>query len=192
MDFYGIKENVESIHMPEHTRRRIIQNLEHRKEHPVMKKHYRKSLTIAAALALCLALPLGVGAAGKHGYFRDILGWNRAIVGIAYENATDEISVTARTENGNLLVTARFLMPESLPYREEEALALGSYYFTDAAENRIADFVGSDPVPLSGNSATFQMKLVEGAHTLHIESFVGSKKADQDLTISGNWEIILP
>ena len=191
MDFYGIKENVEAITLPEDSRRRICQNLNHRKEHTNIKKQYRKPLTIAAALVLCLALPLGAAAADKLGHFRDILGWNGAITGTAYDNATDEIEVTAKTEGDNLLVTVRLLMPEKAPYREVEALALGSCYFTDEAGDRIAELSGTDAFPLLGNTHTFQLRQIEDAHTLHIESFVGSKKAEQDLVISGEWKIIL-
>lgn len=192
MDFYGIKENVEAIGLPEDARCRIRRNLEHRKEHTVMKKQYRKPLTIAAALALCLALPLGAAAAGKLGHFRDILGWNGAIVGTAYDNATEEITVTATAENGSLLVTVRFLFPEKAPYREEEALALGNFYFTDEAGNRIGELTGTEALPLSGNTVTFRLDLVDNARKLHIENFIGSKKADRDLIISGDWEIPLP
>lgn len=191
MDFYGIKENVEAIRLPEDAYGRICQNMKRRKEHTVMKKQYRKPLTIAAALVLCLTLPLGAAAAGRLGHFRDILGWNGAIVGTAYDNATDEIEVTAKAEGDNLLVTVRLLMPEKAPYREVEALALGSCYFTDEAGDRIAELSGTDALPLLGNTLTFQLGLIEDAHTLHIESFVGSKKAEQDLVISGDWEISL-
>ena len=190
MDFYGIKENVEAIRLPEDVRLRICHNLKHRKEHTIMKKQYRKPLTIAALL-LCLALPLGAGAAGKLGHFRDILGWNGAIVGTAYDNATDEIEVTAKPEGNTLLVTVRLLMPEKAPYREVEALALGSCYFTDESGDRIAELPGTDALPLLGNTLTFRLDMEEGAYALHIESFVGSKKAEQDLVISGDWEIVL-
>ena len=191
MDFYGIKDAVEEIRMPEETRQRIKHDLEHRKESAVMKHQFKKPLTIAATLVLCLALPLGAAAAGKLGHFRDITNRTGAITGTVYDNAMEEIEVTVKEDDGKLLVTVRLLLPEKAPYREVEALALGSSYFTDAAGNRILELAETEAVPLSGDTVTFRLDSVAGAHTLHIENFVGSKKADQDLTISGNWEIPL-
>ena len=180
---------MDEIRLPETSYQRIQRNLECRKEHTVMKGQFRKPLAIAATLVLCLALPLMAAAAGKGGFFRDITGWNGAIVGTAYDNATEEIEVTATTENNTLLVTARLLLPEELPYRETETLALGSCYFTDEAGNRIAELTGTEFLPLADNTVAFHLNAVEDAHTLHIESFVSRKKADQDLTISGDWQI---
>jgi len=188
MDYYGIKENVEAIHLPEESRQRITEHLKHRKE-PIMKKHYRKPFAVAAVLALCLMLPLGASAAGGMGFFRDLTGWNGAVVGTAYENATEEIAVTAKSENQELLVTVTLLKPQELPYRKEETLALGSCYLTDEAGNRIAQWTGTDAVQITGPTLTFRLSLEEGAHMLHIENFVSAKKADQDLTISGDWQI---
>lgn len=188
MDFYGIKENVEAIRMPESARQEIAENLRKRKEYTMKPKSIRLA-PIAAVLALCLMLPLGASAAGRMGFFRDITGWNGAIVGTAYENATEEIIVTAKAENRELLITVTLLKSQELPYREEETLALGSCYLTDEAGNRIAQWTGTDAVKITGPTLTFRLPMEEDAHTLHIENFVSAKKADQDLSIFGDWQI---
>lgn len=194
MDFYGIKENVEAIHMPKDARRRIRTNVIIQKEY-TMKKHFPKTAAIAAILALCLCLPLGAAAAGKTGIFRDIFNHQGAIVGQTYENATDEIRVTAKTAGEKLVVTVEFLKPEEMPYAALQTLSLGAYSLDgdQKDENGLIQATATmkNNVSISENKATFTLPLNPGATTLHITSFEGSAKADQPLTISGNWEITI-
>ena len=194
MDFYGIKEAVESIQMPKSARARICAKLNTRKEF-TMKKHFTKASAIAAVLALCICIPMGAMASGKTGFYKDKVNHMGAITGQTYENATDEIRVTAEAINGKLLVTAEFLQPEKAPYFVLKTLSLGGYTQDgeEKDENGLiqAEATMKNIVPISENKATFILPLNPGATKLHITSFEGGSKADQDLTISGNWEITI-
>ena len=66
MDHHKIKENVEAISLPDAARSRIRANLVNGSHNP-RKAFSRKPLVIAAALVLCLALPIGTAAAGRRG-----------------------------------------------------------------------------------------------------------------------------
>lgn len=180
MDFYGIRDAVEKLHMPEDMRRRIAANTCQRKEH-TMKKRYRKPAVIAAVLTLCLCLPIGTMAAGRTGHFKDILGWNNAVIGTTYENATEEILVTAARQQDTLVITAVLLKPDSFPYREIETLSIGAYTLNGAAQE------ATDPVSLQNGTAVFRIPCTEEPEQLEITSFVGHKKAEQPLPIKGSW-----
>lgn len=194
MDFYGIKEAVESIQMPKTTHTRIRANLNNRKELS-MKKHFTKATALAAVLALCICIPLGAMASGKTGFFRDKVNPIGAITGQTYENATEEIHVTAEAVNGKLLVTAEFLEPEKAPYMFLQTLSLDGYSLDgeEKNENGIIEATATmkNIVTIIDNKATFSLPLPTGATTLHITSFEGGAKADQPLTIFGNWEITI-
>ena len=190
MDFYGIREAVESIQMPKTARTRIRANLNTRKEFS-MKKHINKAAAIAAVLALCICIPVGAMAAGKSGFFKDKVNYTGAITGQTYENATDEIRVTAEAVNGKLLVTAEFLEPEKAPYFVLDTLSLGGYSLDgeESSENGMIEATMKSIATITDNKATFSLPLNPGATTLTITSFEGGVKADQPLTISGSWEI---
>ena len=91
-----LKENVRSIQMDEDTRRRLASGFR-------PQKRRLSPVAIAAVLALALLLPVGTYAAGRAGFFRDVKRWDGAVVGTAYENATNEISVTAVRQDDQLL-----------------------------------------------------------------------------------------
>lgn len=188
MDFYGIKENAESIRMPESVRQEITKNLQNRKEQTMKRKSIRLA-PIAAVLALCLLIPLGASAAGKSGFFQDLFGRGGAIVGTTYNNATQEIAVTAAVEENSITVTARLTQPEALPYRDLEELSLHSWYLADAEGKCLMEGEATQPVSIQGDTITFTIPSAPDAAVLCIESFQGHKKADQPLTISGDWVI---
>lgn len=194
MDFYGIKEAVESIQMPKTTHTRIRANLNNRKELS-MKKHFTKATALAAVLALCICIPLGAMASGKTGFFRDKVNHIGAITGQTYENATEEIHVTAEAAGDTLLVTAEFLQPAKAPYFVLDSLSLVGYSLDgeEKDENGLirAEATMKNIVPITDNKATFSLPLKPGATKLHITSFEGGAKAEQPLTISGNWEITI-
>lgn len=192
MDFYGIREAVESIQMPKSARARICTNLNARKGFP-MKKYFTKASATAAVLVLCICIPVGAMASGKTGFFRDKVNPIGAITGQTYENATDEIRVTAKAVDGKLLVTAEFLNPEKAPYFVLDTLSLEGYHLDGKATTEdgliIAEATVKHIVPITDNKAIFSLPLNPGATTLTISSFEGGAKAHQSLTISGTWEV---
>ena len=150
--------------------------------------NFKKVVSIAAVIVLCLCAT--VAAANHFGAFKDVTNWTGAVVGTEYVQATDEIEVTAVAEQGTLTVTAVFLTPETAPYSEEEAFSVGSYQIVDAFGNVIVGGEGDDFVEIVDGEAVMTISLDgidNGDYKLLISSFVGSKKADQPLKISGDW-----
>lgn len=145
-------------------------------------------MSIAAVITLCLCA--SVAAANHFGQFKDITNWTGAVIGTEHEQATDEIEVTAVAEQGALAVTAVFLTPDTAPYSEEEAFRIGSYQIIDASGDVVANGEGDNFVEIVDGKAVMTISLDgidNGDYKLLISSFVGSKKADQPLKISGDW-----
>ena len=152
-----------------------------------MKK--RASVLIAAVLitALCCVTAF---AAVSGGWFVDVKNITGAITGTEYHNATDEISVAAEADGGILTVTVTFLVPEQPPYREIETLRIGEYTVSDSSGKTVHMGSKSDAAPVINGSAQPTVSvdmLPAGDYTLHIETLIGEKKADQPLPIYGDW-----
>lgn len=177
-----LKENVRAIQMDEDTRRRLASGFR-------PQKRRLSPVAIAAVLALALLLPVGTYAAGRAGFFRDVKRWDGAVVGTAYENATNEISVTAVRQDDQLLVTVTLLTPDKAPYPYIEELSIGEYQLLNEKGKVIVKGT-VDAVPLISGQAEFTIPAIEG-HTLRITEFISHKKAEQPLPISGEWELYL-
>ena len=83
------------------------------------------------------------------------------------------------------------IAPDTAPYSEEEAFRVGNYQIVDTSDNVIVDGEGDDFVEIVDGKAGMTVSpdgIDNGDYKLLISSFVGSKKADQPLKISGNWE----
>lgn len=190
MDFRNIKENVEAISLPDPIRTRILSNINAERSHPV-KKRYRKPIAAAALLALCLSLPVGAAAAGRSGRFRDIFDWRHAVVGTAYDNATEEISVGAQWADGALIVTVAMRAPEQAPYRFIELLSIGSYQIRDAHGKIL--YEGSQTGAVSVDTALiFRIPMdnaMPNGSMLVIDTFIAEARGEQPLPISGNWSV---
>lgn len=198
MDFQSLKKSVEAIEMPDEMRARILHHSEERlvqtiEEHPMRKTNtwIKRPVTVAAVLMLCVCLAVAGAAMGNAGFFRDVTRWDGAVTGTVYEQATNEIAISAVTAGDTLAVTATFLTPDSAPYSECEVLAIGAYQIVDADGTVIAEAGSSDSAALVDGRAAWTIPLdgiADGAYTLRIQSFMSSKKADQPLPISGFWE----
>ena len=197
MEFRELKQSVEKIEMPDEMQNRIIRNCRasavHKMEETTMRNrvnfNFKKVVSIAAVIALCLCA--SVAAANHFGHFKDVTDWTGAVTGTEYEQATNEIEVRAVAEEGVLTITATFLSPDTAPYSEEEAFCVGNYQIVDASGDVVVDGEGNDFVEIVDSQAVMTVSLDgidHGDYKLLISSFVGSKKADQPLKISGNWE----
>lgn len=150
----------------------------------------------AAAIALCFGLTgiTVLAATGvMQGFFKDIFRWDGAVVGTSYEDATDELNVSAAYENGNLLVTVIAVDPGVAPYSEIENIRLKSYKIVDASGNTVVENQASDAVDILDGEAKIMISLSaisEGSYQLIVSEFEGGKKADQPLPISGEWKLI--
>ena len=197
MEFRELKQSVEKIEMSEEMQNRIIRNCRlsavHEQEEITMKNrvsfNFKKVMSIAAVIALCLCV--SVAAANHFGVFKDLTNLSGAVTGTEYEQATDEIEVNAVAEQGVLTITAAFLTPDTAPYSEQEAFCVGSYQIVDASGDVVAEGEDNDSVEIADDRAVMTISLdgiENGDYKLLISSFVGSKKADQPLKISGDWE----
>ena len=197
-----LKKKMEEIKMTGAMQERILQNClkETEKERTDLsmmekknnKRWFQKPLAVAAALALCLTVGgVTAFAASGKGFFKDITDWRGAVTGTTYEQATDEITVNVAAEEGVLKVEAAFLEVEKAPYSEVKQLAVGRYQVIDVNGDIAAKGDAGESVPIQDGQAVLTLgveELPEGQYTLQLQSFIGSKKADQPLSINGNWE----
>ena len=162
----------------------------------VFIKYYSKApaFTVAAAVALCLGLGsvTALAATGKlEGFFADVTRWDGAVVGETYEQATEEIEVTAYAEEDVLVVEAVLLKANEAPYFVIENWGIGKYSIQDADGEVVAE--GSTAALFGAAEGKINMEisvaeLEAGSYTLIITEFTGSAKAEQDLPVKGYWE----
>ena len=155
---------------------------------------FRIPRVAVAAIALCVCMTgiTALAATGVlQGFFKDIFRWDGAVVGTAYENASDELNVNADYENGKLIVTVKAVDPSMAPYSEIETIRLKNYKIVDESGNVVTDNQSSDLVEIHDGEAIIvitQLSDYEGEYQLIISEFEGGKKAEQPLPISGEWE----
>lgn len=201
MEYEVLKRAAQKIMMPEEMKHRITENCKkeilNTMEEPTMKKcrnnvPFRKSAAVFAALATCLSLSVTALATGKlQGFFRDITDWRGAIVGTAYEQATDEIGMHLSVHEDSLTVLAIFSDPQKFPYREAEKLSIAAYQIVDGNGSVVREGTATDSASVANGQAAIQIPLDgigRGCYKLLVTAFVTEKKADQPLVISGDWE----
>ncbi len=189
-----LKKALGNIEMPQPMRQRILESCElKRKEKSMKKSFHKRPLALVALLALCICI-VGMStlaATGKlQGFFRDLKGWDGAIVGQVYEQATNEIDIRAHVEKKTLVVTLTLLKPDQAPYFVLEELNLQEYKLVGENGNYAMNDVLMGTPKIIDNQAVIRLpfELSEGKYQLIIDELVGSKKAEQDLTIRGHWE----
>ena len=150
---------------------------------------------MAAALVLCVCITgvTAMAAAGKlEGFFKDIKRWDGAVVGTAYEQATEEITVSiemATDEELDILVIIE--EPAKPPYSESELFGIASYKIEDMSGNIVLSEEAFGERVSFNNQMSLEIPLNQipsGEYKLIIEQFISEKKADPPLRISGNWE----
>ena len=199
MDDMELKKAVKAIKMSEEMENRLIQNCSMRTKNKevismnMRKQHFnfRKPITIVAVVVLCLCVAVAAAAAFQGGHFIDITNWAGTVTGTGYAEASDEISVAASATKNNLSITVTLLDSQSAPYAEFEQLQIGSYKIINENGAAVATDKGDVPVDIVDAQAIFSISLNDfesGNYKLMIDSFVGSKKADQPLEMSGSWE----
>ena len=191
MEINKLKDAAKTIKMPEEMRERIAA----RTEKALMRERSgvktKRPAVIAAVIAACICLCAAGAAVGNAGFFRDIVRADGAVIGTAYEQATEEIAVSAQTEGDVLQVEAIFLAPDRAPYREIDALRIGVWKITDDSGSVAAEGRNTVAADITGGGAAFEIPLTElesGAYALRIDAFTGESKADQPLGITGAWE----
>ena len=201
MDYEKLKSAAETITMPDEMKRRIVRNcktqiLNSRKE-IVMKNNkintfIRKPAAVFVAVAICLSLSVtALAATGVlKGFFRDITNWQGAVVGTSYEQATDEIGMSVTVNGDELTILATFAAPQMFPYREAEKLGIAAYSIVDA-NGKVVKEGAAESIEIVNGQAAINIQLDDidnGSYKLLVTAFVSEKKADQPLSINGNWE----
>lgn len=199
MECGRLKEAVKRIELSDAARARIVQNCQSAGAYKTEKKtlhtalvRFKRPLAVAVALSFCLCFA-AAAAAGRFGFFKDIKNWNGAVVGMQYEQASEEIAVEATPGEGGLIVTAVLLYPDKPPYSAEESLGIDSYRIADMSGNIVMEGGRTAFFEIAGGKAEILLPLHDipgGEYKLMIDAFVGRKKADQDLVIRGTWECV--
>ena len=194
-----LKNEISKINMPIDMKERLKENCRKESQNNVYKftarkKGFRKPVVIAASLVLCFCLA-GVSvlaATGQlQGFFKDETDWKGAVVGTTYENAANEIDMTAAYDQGGIALTVSFLNDDQPPYSEIETVETGSYTVADLSGNIIYEGTSSDASFIENGNAVISIPLENiqpGTYELTVYSFVGCKKADAPLPINGTWK----
>ena len=161
-----------------------------------MKRRTFKRPAILIATLLLGACLLGVtafAASGKlRGFFKDIIRWDGAVVGTAYENATNEIELTIAEVTDELVLEVSFESPDAAPYKYLETLSIGSYKIVDMNDKVVANGDATEMEEIIDGHVNICIPLegiVAGEYRIMIGQIIGGKKADQPLGMSGTWEI---
>ena len=201
MEFITLKSAAETITMPTEMKQHIAENCKTqipnaRKDTPMKTNKNRtffgKSAVSFAALAVCLTLTVTAlaGSDSVKGFFRDITNWQGAIVGTSYEQATNEIAMTATVSGDALTVLVAFADPQAIPYKYAETLGIAAYSILDT-NGKVVKEGSAAPVEIVNGQAAIHLPLDDlgnGTYKLAVTAFVSEKKADQPLNLNGSWE----
>lgn len=201
MEMQHLAEKIKEIKMPDEMQERIIRrcnqtsNLE--MENRIMKKantFFKKPIAVAASFVLCLCVT-GVSvmaATGQlKGFFKDVKDWRGAVVGTAYEQATDELEVTVEDVSEDITIFVTMVNPDKAPYFTFQEMGVEAYEILDATGNVVLKGEATAMAEITDGKTTIIVPAKElgaGAYKLVIHSFVGGSKAEQPLPMSGNWE----
>ena len=203
----SLKEKINQIELPNKLHERCMGGINQAKrEMEDNKMNYKKVIrgiiAAAAVLGVCVLTTNyeAIGSATK-GFFRDITGWNNAVVGTEYVQATEElkvevVAVTTEQAQTTLALEVTLTEKEQIPWNCIEEIVLGSYKIVDANGK---DVIVVENTHIEGQKANIFDGMVQidivveqleenVEYTLLIESFYGIKKADAPLKITGNWE----
>ena len=203
----SVKEKINQIELPNTLHERCVSGINQaEREMEDNKMNYKKVIrgivAAAAVLGVCVLTTNyeAIGSATK-GFFRDITGWNGAVVGTEYMQETEELKVevvTVTTEQAytTLALEVTLTEKEQIPWNCIEEIVLGNYKIVDAngkdvviVENANAEGQKAEIIDGLAQIDILIEELEENVeYTLLIESFYGMKKADATLKITGNWE----
>lgn len=203
MEFDQLKAAAKAVTMPNEVKRRIVRNC--KAESSALRKEnnmrinenmllFRKSSAILIALSVCLTLSVTALAASGilKGSFRDVKNWKGAVVGTAYDQASDEICMYVTVDKNEMTVLVTVVNPQMAPYAYVENLGIAEYKITDANGKTVTSG-DAEPAELVNGQATISVpldRLDKGTYKLLVKAFVGNAKADQPLKINGNWEAV--
>ena len=162
-----------------------------RRERRLIEMRKKRVRTIALIAAAVMVLGgTSSYAVQNGGSFRDKQSITGAVTGETYENATDELTVTASGTDGMLNVSVAAIDSTKAPYAFFDELAIGEYKIVTENGDVKAKQNDVSGVKWEKGSAVFDIdvsSLESGAYTIEINRFTGSAKANQPLDINGDW-----
>ena len=194
MDKKKFVNKIKEIEMPKDMQQRIIEKCYIETEKKKMNKMFKKPMVAVASFAICVCL-MGVtalAATGKlEGYFRDIKRWDGAVVGTAYEQATDEVELNIVEVSDKLVVEITMVKPKEAPYSFFEMFCIKKYKIVDTNGNVIVENENLEMSAIANNKVLVNVPLdgvANGEYRLIVSELVGSSKAEQPLGLTGTWE----
>ena len=194
MDKKKFVNKIKEIEIPKDMQQRIIEKCYIETEKKSMNKMFKKPMVAVASFALCVCL-MGVtalAATGKlEGYFRDIKRWDGAVIGTAYEQATDEVELNIVEVSDKLVVEITMVNFKEAPYSFFEMFGIKNYKIVDANGKVIVENENLEMSAIANNKVLVNVPLDDvgnGEYTLIVSELVGGSKADQPLGLAGTWE----
>ena len=194
MDKKKFVNKIKEIEMPKDMQQRIIEKCYIETEKKRMNKMFKKPMVAVASFAVCVCL-MGVtalAATGKlEGYFRDIKRWDGAVIGTAYEQATDEVEMNIIEVSDKLVVEITMVNFKEAPYSFFEMFGIKNYKIVDANGKVIVENENLEMSAIANNKVLVNVPLDDvgnGEYTLIVSELVGGSKADQPLGLDGTWE----
>ena len=194
MDKKKFVNKIKEIEMPKDMQQRIIEKCYIETEKKNMNKMFKNPMVAVASFALCVCL-MGVtalAAPGKlEGYFRDIKRWDGAVIGTAYEQATDEVEMNIIEVSDKLVVEITMVNFKEAPYSFFEMFGIKNYKIVDANGKVIVENENLEMSAIANNKVLVNVPLDDvgnGEYTLIVSELVGGSKADQPLGLDGTWE----
>ena len=175
MDFTELKQAAAEMKLTAEAKQRILFRC--KTEDKKVKIFGRRTLILAAVLALCLCVTAGAAS----GQFRDVTNMFGAITGQEYVNAENDVSITA--ENG--AITVELVNKDEVAFSYIEELKLADFKVFDAQGKEIE--FESVAVPVIDRAA--KIALPQGAAKIKINVIEGLEKAEQPLVIKGSWTV---
>lgn len=192
MNYDDLKISARKIVMSNETKEELIKNCEKITEVKNMdkKKTIVKRAVVIAIVSVCLCCT--AAGAAYHGFFKDIIRYDGAVVGTKYEQATNEIKVSITADHEEIIVVAEAVDPSAIPYVTFDNMKLNDYQIIDKNGKIVIDNLSIEVSDYADGKAEMIIPFQNfdnGDYKLIISSFLGESKGDQPLVISGEWEV---
>lgn len=183
-----------------------------RKAEREMKKNQKKTWirrvsAAAAVFVVCLLIfNNNVVADMVKGFFKDIVRFDGAITGTAYEVGMDEIEIRCqeviRRENDlNVILEVQIANPDQAPFPYIDSIQVGDLKISDSDGNKIEEMKfeadAAKAFIFNGEKVFIELNLrtdnyeSENAYILDISTLYGHSKADAPLEIQGEWKVLI-
>ncbi|NEU31942.1 hypothetical protein GN156_14310 [bacterium LRH843] len=197
-----VKQELERIEIPQELHKRSKFGIEQAKSEMKIKSKNKGRLLkgiggMVAVAILSIGIIVAVNptlASSIYGYFNDITNWKGAVVGLEYNEATEEIDVqigelTLKNDQYVLPITTTYEYAEKHPFSIADALAIGNFKVISQTGGKISE-EQIHVEPIIKEDFTFEIedsdKLLSGAENnlQGKRSFQGNLILDKELLSS--------